>query len=67
MSRGLFPERDLTRALAEETFGPSKPSPAPGSAKIEDPVLANPGACWCGKDKQHTWPGMEDGVPHPRE
>lgn len=65
MSRGLFPERDLLRALAEKTFGPSKPTPQTSSpATVGMPI--GTGDCWCGQSSPHDWPGKADGAPHPR-
>lgn len=23
--------------------------------------------CWCGRERDHDWPGKTDGVPHPRD
>lgn len=37
--------------------------------RINDPlltVIAQPGACWCGEDLGHEWPGKHTGSPHPR-
>jgi len=39
---------------------------ARGSYVSDGPVL-HCGGCWCGGEYGHTWPGSDDGTPHPRD
>lgn len=67
MSRGLFPMRDLTRALAERVFGPAKRQPSSSSpAVVGGDETIGSGRCWCGQEHNHDWPGKEIGAAHPR-
>lgn len=65
MSRGLFPDTDLLRSLAEKVFGRAKPTPTSLSPDTAGPTIGG-SDCWCGRPRGHDWLGREDGAPHPR-
>jgi hypothetical protein len=68
--RTLRPERDLLAALNVRAFGPARPSPTSSSPALvtyrDTDRMANLGACWCGEQVDHDWPGRAEGKPHPR-
>jgi hypothetical protein len=62
---------DLVRELNDQADFPTKPFPKraePGGSASVGPndTIANLGACWCGQENGHDWPGKDDGAPHPR-
>lgn len=66
--RGLFPDKDLARALACKVFGPPKPVPSSSSPANVSPssTLGSMDTCWCGRARDHDFPGRDEGAPHPR-
>jgi hypothetical protein len=67
MSRGLFPETDLLRALVDKMRGrpararAHRPAPYVGA----NDTIGSPD-CWCGRPGNHDWPMKEIGAAHPR-
>jgi len=64
--RGLFPEKDLPRALGVKVFGEPKAQAQINSPDKAGPTIARDKTCWCGRPYPHDWLGQEDGAAHPR-
>lgn len=44
-----------------------RPRPVTGAQRREAALkVTGGGTCWCGQERDHDWPGKDDGTPHPR-